>query len=315
MNVQRTPPASPRPKLLSGSDCNEIESGNTINYEMEDSVAPSYVNLRKRKERSDEHEYNETLALFRTDIMNFMESFGNKQTENLKQIQNTITEIKNELKTIKQNSTFFTQQMNIINKEIENIKLTNITTQHKMETLENEITQIKTKHCTDTPIVTDIPIIKTPIAHSEDIIQELKDRTNREKNIIIVGIAETNDKNLKTRQDYDCNEVIKMLTSLKEDCPKPIKTVRLGKYSYDKNRPIKAYFNNSETPKYLLRNKIKLPENIQFYADQTPTQKCFLQSLRDELNKRVENGEKDLIIKYIKGVPTIVVNNNNQKNY
>lgn len=71
--------------------------------------------------------------------------------------------------------------------------------------------------------------------------------------------------------------------------------MRLGKYTSNKSRPIKAYFNNSETPKYLLRIKVKLPENIKLYADQTPTQRCFVQSLREKLNKRIENGEKDLI--------------------
>lgn len=49
--------------------------------------------------------------------------------------------------------------------------------------------------------------------------------------------------------------------------------------------------------------------NIKMYADQTPTQQQFLRSPKLELEMRTRNGEKNLMIKYIKGVPKIIVNN------
>ncbi|XP_045452345.1 uncharacterized protein LOC123661426 [Melitaea cinxia] len=76
--------------------------------------------------------------------------------------------------------------------------------------------------------------------------------------------------------------------------------MRLGKYTPNKSRPIKVFFNNTDIPKCLVYNKQKLPKTIKIYSDQTPTQKLFMQQLRDELQKRTANGEKDLIIKYIK---------------
>lgn len=107
---------------------------------------------------------------------------------------------------------------------------------------------------------------------------------------------------------------MKVITSLYENCPKPIKSIRLGKYIPTKNRPIKVCFDDTHTPRFLLRNKIKLHENIQIYADQTPTQKQYWQSMKEELQTRTNNGEKDLIMKYIRGVPRIVINKTNPKN-
>lgn len=39
-----------------------------------------------------------------------------------------------------------------------------------------------------------------------------------------------------------------------------------------------------------------------------------MNKLRDELNTRISNGEKDLTIKYIKGVPTILSNDSRSRN-
>ncbi|CAH2098510.1 unnamed protein product [Euphydryas editha] len=146
--------------------------------------------------------------------------------------------------------------------------------------------------------------LSEPLMH-ENLILELKDRVEREKNLIIVGIAEKNDKKLNARRTYDDSEVIKLLTIVSKDVPKPIKCMRLGKYVPNKNRPIKVYFSNSETPKQLLRHKRNLPQNIQMYNDQTPKQKQYIQSLKNELQTRQESDEQDLIIKYIKGIGII----------
>lgn len=304
MNIQRSPPES---KLTTGSDQSGSDLTSTY-YDNEDSTPPYYVNLRKRKERPEESDYNQSLERFRNDIMKFMEDFGKQQNENLKQIRDEISEIKNEIKTIKLNSEHFTEKIDLINTEIENIKIDNNITQQNFKRLEEEINQIKNNQPTDTQT------IKSPVAHNEDIIQELKDRCEREKNVIIVGISETINANSNARQKYDYEEVTKLITTFTADIPNPIKCMRLGKYVPNKCRPIKVCFANTDAPKYLLRNKNKLPENIQIYSDQTPTQKKILQSIKEELNTRIESGEKDLTLKYIKGIPTIVINKNNQKN-
>ncbi|WP_219823849.1 hypothetical protein, partial [Enterobacter cloacae complex sp. CH23B] len=40
--------------------------------------------------------------------------------------------------------------------------------------------------------------------------------------------------------------------------------------------------------------------------DSTLKQREYLSKLRDELNSRLDRGEKDLTIKFIKGIPSII---------
>ncbi|CAG4957905.1 unnamed protein product [Parnassius apollo] len=47
--------------------------------------------------------------------------------------------------------------------------------------------------------------------------------------------------------------------------------------------------------------------DIREKKDQTPVQKQYLKQLKEELKKRREKGKKDLIIKYIKGTPSIAI--------
>ncbi|CAF4948111.1 unnamed protein product [Pieris macdunnoughi] len=216
--------------------------------------------------------------------------------------------IKKEIKTIKSVTENFSKQFEQMKNEIENFKSNNNKTQDKINIIEKEISHIKGQQNTDESSTT-----KSPLLCNENFILELKDRCDREKNIIIVGISEINDKNSNTRRSYD-KEVMKLMRSLYDDCPTPIKTIRLGKYVPNKNRPTKCYFNTTDTTRHLLRNKKKMPENMHIYVDQTPTQIKYLQQEKEELNTRLEKGEKDLVIKYIKGLPTIIVNKRNQKN-
>lgn len=306
MNLQRTPPSS---ILTSGS---ESAGGSVPNLPTVADGSFIGINPRKRKERTEEQDYQTDFTSFRNDIMKFLEDFGRTQNENFTHIRQEISEIKNEIKTIKSTTESFTQQFEKINNDIQNIKLTSNTTQDKIKIIETEISQIKDQQyaASSTPKPPPLP----SILGREDLILELKDRCDREKNIVVVGILEKNDKNLYSRRIYDNEQVMKVISPLYENCPVPNKTIRLGKYIPNKSRPVKIYFESTDTPRHLLRNKTKLPENIQMYADQTPTQRQYLQSVKEELNERTDNGEKDLIIKYIKGTPRIVINKANPKN-
>lgn len=296
-NMARTPP---RATLISGSESGSGSAPNLSTLNDEDLQAN--ITSRKRKERTEETDYKKDFLNFRMEMMNFLTNFGKTQTENLNQIKEQISDIKSEIKTIKLTTENFSQQLGHTNTEIANIKAKTIATEDKIKNIETEISQIKNEH-------TKCSALKSPVECHENLILELKDRCDREKNIVIVGISETNDKNWKSRQHHDNQEVMKLITMLFEDCPNPIKSQRLGKYVQNKNRPVKVYFENSETPKYLLKNRSKLPENMQIFSDQTPKQKQYLESLKAELIMRTQDGEKNLTIKYVKGTPTIVAVN------
>lgn len=291
--------------LISGSESGSGSVPNLSTYG--DDEYQTNICLRKRKERTEDIDYKSDFANFRTDIMKFLEEFGKTQKENLHLIREEISEIKQEIKTIKSSTENFNKRFEEINTEIKIIKSNNAITEAKFKRIESEMLQIQNKTNFESSSE------KSPVSHHENLILELKDRSDREKNIIIAGIIEKNDKNFKSRQNYDHEEVNKVLSTLHKDCPNPSKTIRLGKYIANKNRPIKVYFTNTETPKVLFRNKSKLPENIKIYSDLTPSQNQYLQSIKGELQKRIEEGEKNLIIKYIKGRPTITTNQKNSK--
>lgn len=311
MNPQRTPP---RATFISGSEKAGGSVPNLSTYDSKDLLEHITIRERKRKERAEEQDYKRDFTNFQSVILNLMDEFGKTQNETLRQIRDEISEVKNEIKTIQLTTDTFTKQFAQINNEIQNIKTNNTITQDKIKIIENEISQIKEQQFTKSSTSQPLTLAAPPALDHENLILEVKDRCDREKNVVIAGISEINDSNYKARQIYDMEEVVKMLQSLYEDCPKPVKCMRLGKYIPNKNRAIKVCFSNTDTPKHLLRNKLKTPENIQIYSDQTPTQQRYMQSLKEELNKRKEKGESDLTIRYIKGTPRIVVNAINSKN-
>lgn len=302
MSLQRTPPGT---ALMSGSGSVSGSTPNPSNYGNEDY---SNITIRKRNNRTEEQDYKMEFEDFRSDILKLLEEFTKKQNENMNSIKEEISGIRNEVKIIKSAFEKLNNKFDQIDTEIENIKTTNSKNQEKIKCIESEIIEIKKAQNTECSTLKPLPLMQ------ENLYLEIKDRCEREKNIVIVGILEKNDSNYKTRQCYDDAEVMKLLTSVYESCPKPIKIVRLGKYEPNKNRPIKAYFSDVNTVRYLLRNKTKLSGNTHFYSDQTPMQKQYLDSLKKEIKQREQSGEKDLIIKYKKGIPTIIANKNNQKN-
>lgn len=70
--------------------------------------------------------------------------------------------------------------------------------------------------------------------------------------------------------------ILKNISQVCQDLPKPVKVLRIGKYTPGKNRAIKICFDTASSAKYILRNKDKLPENIKIFSDQTPAQQQYL---------------------------------------
>lgn len=92
-----------------------------------------------------------------------------------------------------------------------------------------------------------------------------------------------------------------------------VNTKRLGsETNNNKVKPLKVTF---DRPDFVIRfpknKKILLTfpnlKKITIKEDQTPLQRQQLLDLRQELKQRSEGGENNLTIKYIKGVPQIIV--------
>lgn len=144
------------------------------------------------------------------------------------------------------------------------------------------------------------------------IVQEVMDRQKRSKNIIIYGVEEKPDMNKDTRitHDTNCTKNILNFLSCNTDSM-DIKPVRLGKYlpGRERPRPIKITFCDEQTVHNVIR-KAKLLRGSDFNSismslDRTPKQIEYYNKLKRELNERLANGESNLKIETINGLPTI----------
>lgn len=168
----------------------------------------------------------------------------------------------------------------------------------KIKSLESDFNNIKSQKTS--------PNLDNQFGLGEQIIQEVQNRNNREKNILLVGIPEPVSTRAEERIPKDEASVLDVMSLLITDIPKPTKVFRIGKPKLGKNRSIKVCFDAPGPAKQLLRNKGKLPDGIKMYSDQTPAQQNFLKTLKDELRRRENNGETGFTIKYINGTPAIV---------
>jgi hypothetical protein len=92
--------------------------------------------------------------------------------------------------------------------------------------------------------------------------------------------------------------------------------VRLGRNKTNKPRPLLLSLSSeSEVLESLKRfNEKKASggnslQSLSISRDRTEMERSFLHSVRAELKTRVDAGEFDLTIKYVKGIPTIVSKN------
>lgn len=301
--------------LISGSG-----GGSSKNDLRTSTSEESLVKQRKRKQPDSDVSVTTELNLFRNEIMSFFKEFGKTQKADISDIKQNLGEIKAEFQTLKTEISNLSQQCGNLQAEVSIIQTENKEFREKFGELEANMHSLKIKDNFITaataaaagagePSTTGAPlplIYSTPNASHEALIFELEERQRRSNNIIVVGISEITEKNLKLRQEYDLLEIMKILKNIYEDCPCPVKTMRLGKYTYGIDRPIRVSFESTDTIKLILRNKFKLTGEVRVYADQTPSQRSYLKSVKDELLRRERDGESDLIIKYVKGLPRIV---------
>lgn len=246
--------------------------------------------LRKRKYSDD---FSHDFAIFKQEIKDILKESANIQNENLKAIKQDIASIKEQFEDIKVKTDLLITENNSFKLQIAN--LTSDITENKQ--------QIK---C----VQNDIEILQKNSSISDStynaIMTEIQDRTERAKNIIIVGLTEENLKDIEKRKETDNSKVIKIISEIYPLCPNPEKIMRLGKYDGKINRPLKVTYRSQDVVKNILKNKSNLKDKtIRFYSDQTPKQREIMINLKNELQKRTENGEQNLTIKYIKGIPKI----------
>lgn len=286
MNVRRSPPGTPSsiedpqlpPQYRTGQDGLPLP-------------------ILKRKQPDDLSSFRKELADFRADILSVLRDFTCEQNMNISKIASDISTIKQQIQGIEHKTDGIVLEQNKLKLEIASMKTCSSSTILKISSIENDIKtlQVTTKQ------------VPTTTSQCEDFIVELRERITRERNIIITGIPELMSTSSKERIAYDINEATKVIRMASPDCQEPINCIRLGKFKSGSSRSLKASLISAESAKDVLRNRMKVNTNtVSIFSDKTLQQQKHIKILKEELHARQGQGEENIAIKFIKGVPKIV---------
>ncbi|KAF5282306.1 hypothetical protein FQR65_LT14360 [Abscondita terminalis] len=134
------------------------------------------------------------------------------------------------------------------------------------------------------------------IDNNKLILKEFHERSSRANNILIFNIDEATSDNDTSNNDLDSAVIHKILRPIGINSINKI--FRIGKKS-NKSRPIKVILTSPDDVHKVLKNKKLLPPNTSVAPDRTDMQRNELKSAYNELNRRRENGENNLFIKFI----------------
>lgn len=253
------------------------------------------ITIRNKRKQPDD-DFSTKFDRFQTEMMSILSTMAQTQTNNLNKISEDVSLIRDQITQIKTTTDQLVAEQQKFKQELKNITTFKNDTQQKLESLSADVDTLKTTAATTS----------TPAPACEDFMAEIYDRIQREKNIVISGVNEIDSHVPEQRRTHDKMEVSKIINQVVSNCAEPIKIIRLGKYSNNKSRPLKVCFSTSDIAKSILRNKANLKaDGIKIFSDITPNQKTLLQNLREQLKRRIAEGEKNLTIKYVKGIPMI----------
>ena len=140
-----------------------------------------------------------------------------------------------------------------------------------------------------------------------DPCSEMNERSVRAKNIIIFNMVESRSSNFKERIDHDKAHVISVLEKLAMDVNTSFKVFRIGKPGSGGGRPLKVVFNEQSMALQCLKRRKRLEgSNMAIKSDLTALQRNNLKKLHEELNRRKNSGELDLVISYRNAIPQII---------
>lgn len=164
--------------------------------------------------------------------------------------------------------------------------------------LRQEVNQLKCNQPTNT-------------MNSESLFYEIQDRITRSRNIMIYQKEESTSSNLDDRIQHD-KAIVQNICSEVDLVSDNFKVIRIGQWKKDvNNRPMKVIFSDAGFAMEIMKRKSYLfSKGFRISADQTPMQRNQFNKLRDELKQRIDAGEKDISIRYFRGVPKITKSKN-----
>ncbi|KAJ8677424.1 hypothetical protein QAD02_013211 [Eretmocerus hayati] len=212
-----------------------------------------------------------------------------------KSFSKDISGLKSDLKNIKESCAYIdtlNEKIDTAQKDIQNLKIS----VDSIPIIEQEIAVIKAD--LSKPNMSQASAILNS-SNMDDIVYEAQERIVRSRNLLFFNVPETNN------QDTDRGIICDMLKNIPVDT-RYLTVMRIGNPSRDKLRPIVATCSNNQDPHLVMRNKKKIPGKAAIGFDKTKNQQAKYKEVAAALKIRLDSGEHDLAIRYLKGTPTIV---------
>ena len=145
----------------------------------------------------------------------------------------------------------------------------------------------------------------------QEYLEEKEEKEKRKLNIIVCNLPESTEENPEARKEDDMDRVRDLITTISdvpgEDINNPVRLGQIQIGSQARPRLLRMEVRNEESKKKILQNASKLRKHkpntaskdfIYINNDYTPKQRDHIKELRQELKKRTDDGEKDLMISY-----------------
>ncbi|KAJ3655952.1 hypothetical protein Zmor_015059 [Zophobas morio] len=157
----------------------------------------------------------------------------------------------------------------------------------------------------------------TELMSIEKSVYEFEERQKRANNLMVFGIKEGENLVKKEQTEKDVIFLKNMFSTVGVSvCENEISPMRCGKYDQGASlcRPVKVKLSSPDVVKKLVYDSRKLRDNedfknIRISTDRTPMQLELYREVKTELASRLDSGETNLTIKYIRGVPIVVMKN------
>ncbi|KAL4091345.1 hypothetical protein QTP88_026047 [Uroleucon formosanum] len=154
--------------------------------------------------------------------------------------------------------------------EISELKNENIALRHESSAISAQVAQLKSKLA----VTSDSEV-------SSKLLREISERNSSEYNVIIYGLPESNSPSINQRISDDCAELSRALSPIQIDLPTDFKLIRL------------------------VRSGSSVRVGLRIIRDKTSLERELLRTAHIELENRNKSGESNLVISYVKDVPTV----------
>lgn len=231
-----------------------------------------------------------------SDLMAALNNFRDESLSTTSTLSNTLTSKLNDLK-----SDFLKLSELVSNLKTENAKL------------RLNVDQLNTKVAT-----LEASLLNTqPSTVVSQVMQETFERERCSYNLLVYNIPESSSSSSTQRISDDKASFSSLVEPLVQTIPSNLKLFRLGKVQTNNTRPLKVIFQTKEAAAKFLQDftdaktdgKV-FSSDLRIVRDKTSLQRSLLKSCHLELDQRSKDGENDLSIKFINGLPKVVRSKN-----